>query len=131
MIEQREHVESSLAKRERARRVRRAPVSAQVGHDDSEAVRIAASEDELPIAADAGAAVQEQQRVATAALFVVELKTVDVDDHGYAPVTFRSRRRAPGFSFHGPAPEPLGDPLRRDVRGFVEKRGIGRFDLIP
>ena len=82
MIKQGEHVESSLAKGERARRVRRAPVSAQVGHDDSEAVRIAAGEDDLPIAADAGAAMQEQQWVAVAALFVVELKTVDVDDHG-------------------------------------------------
>jgi hypothetical protein len=60
VIEQREHVESSLAKRERARRVRGAPISAQVGHDDSEAVRIAASEDDLLIAAAAGAAVQEQ-----------------------------------------------------------------------
>jgi len=58
VIEQREHVMSSLAKRERERRVRRAPVSPEVGHDHAEAVRIGAGEDDLPVAADAGASVQ-------------------------------------------------------------------------
>jgi len=64
-------------------------VSAQVGHDDAKAVRIASGENGLPVAADAGAAVQEQQWLAAATVVVVELKTVDVDDHGV-----RLQRRA-------------------------------------
>ena len=48
----------------------------------SEAGGIAGGEHQLPVGADAGAAVQEQQRLAVAAVVVVHLKAVDVEDHG-------------------------------------------------
>ena len=62
-------------------------MAAQVGHDDAEAGGIAASEHQCPVGADAGAAVQQQQRLAVAAVLVVQLKSVDVDDHGVNPTS--------------------------------------------
>ena len=52
---------------------------AQVGDDDAEPAGIAGGEDQLPVGADAGAAVEQQQRVPVAAILVVQLKSVDVD----------------------------------------------------
>ena len=81
-IEQREEVVRRLAEREHARRVRRAPMPAQVGDDDAEAGRIAGGEHQLPVGADPGAAMEQEQRLAGAAILVVQPKTVEVDDHG-------------------------------------------------
>ena len=42
------------------------------GTIDAEAVRVAGREHELPVGADPGAAVQQEQRLAVAAIFVVQ-----------------------------------------------------------
>ena len=78
-IEEREHVLRALPERERAGRVRRASVSAKIGHDDAEPAGIAGREHQLPVGADAGAAVQQEQWIARSAILVVQLESVDVD----------------------------------------------------
>jgi hypothetical protein len=65
-------------------------MAAQVGDYEAEARRIAAGEDQAPIGADAGAAVEQEQRFTVAAAVDVHLKAVDVEDHG---VTLQRRRR--------------------------------------
>src|SRR4029450_2926754 len=78
-IEEREHVLRALPERDPPRRVRRAPVSAKVWHHDAASAGIAGREHQLPIGADAGAAVQQEQRIPRSAILVVQLESVDVD----------------------------------------------------
>jgi hypothetical protein len=54
-------------------------VAAQVRDDHTEAGGIAVGEDQLPVVADAGASVQQEQRLAAAARVVVEIEAIDVD----------------------------------------------------
>jgi hypothetical protein len=60
LIEHREDVGRRLPKCEHPRRVRRAPMAAQVGDDEVEAGGIAGGEHQRPVSADAGAAVEEE-----------------------------------------------------------------------
>jgi hypothetical protein len=78
-IEEREHVLRALPERERARRVRRSPVAAKVGNDDAEALRVAGREHQLPVSADAGAAVQQEQWIPGSTILVMQLESVDVE----------------------------------------------------
>ena len=55
---------------------------AQVGDDEVEAGGIAGGEHQRPVSADAGAAVEEEQRLAVTAAVDVHVKSVDVEDHG-------------------------------------------------
>jgi hypothetical protein len=78
MIQQREHVGRALAKRKEFRRIRRPAVTAKVRFDHTVAIGIV-REHVSPVAPDAHASMQQQQRLAGPAVFVTESELVQLD----------------------------------------------------
>src|SRR5262245_53743109 len=92
MIQQRRHVCRSLTERKLPGWIRRCAVTAQVGSDHAKAGgRV--FEDVVPVRTRTHEAVQPQQWLSVAGDFIIELNSVDVDDHARSPRPEYARHR--------------------------------------